>query len=300
MKRKVIKQANQAYTITLPVAWARENNLDKNSEIDLSTEGNTLIIQTNAKTEGEIVELEIKTLNQREIRMQIAALYARGVDEIRITSKKDISDDLMKITSSLLGFALVSKEKDIYIIKDMSGKSDMDLDEIFKRVFQMILIFYEDAISDISTKRKAKEKCIRLRDGEVNKFCNYLERSINKKAYSKDLDARILFTYAFSLEKIGDEIYRLWTNGIKNKIGITPQIQKIFQWTKESLEKSFDLYYQFKTERVLEITNLKHIIREEEAKNKRVDLIQSKTIRQLLKITEEAADLTHLTLMKKL
>ena len=101
MKRKVIKQANQAYTITLPISWARENNLDKNSEVDLTAEGNALLIQTDSKVKGEVVKLEINKINQREIRMQLAALYARGADEIRIISKNDISDDLVKITTSL-------------------------------------------------------------------------------------------------------------------------------------------------------------------------------------------------------
>ena len=121
MKRKVIKQANQAYTITLPIDWARKNNLDKNSEVDLNEEGNILIITSKNQIAGIKVELEGDS-DKRTLRNQISALYSRGVDEIVLKSKQEISQSLIEIlSSSFLGYALVEKKDNTYVIKDITG-----------------------------------------------------------------------------------------------------------------------------------------------------------------------------------
>jgi phosphate uptake regulator len=41
MKRKIIKQASQAYTITLPIEWIRKNNISEKSEVDLVVDQGT-------------------------------------------------------------------------------------------------------------------------------------------------------------------------------------------------------------------------------------------------------------------
>ena len=40
MKRKIIKQAGQAYTVTLPINWVRSFALDTKTEIDIEQKGN--------------------------------------------------------------------------------------------------------------------------------------------------------------------------------------------------------------------------------------------------------------------
>ena len=300
MKRKIIKQANQAYTITLPVDWARRNNLDKNSEVDLNEEGNILIITSKNQIAGTKVELEGDS-DKRTLRNQISALYSRGVDEIVLKSKQEISQSLIEIlSSSFLGYALVEKKDNTYVIKDITGNKETNLDEIFKRVFQMILGFYEEAIEDIFGKRNITKEHLMSKDSEINKFCWYLERAINKKAYSNDIDGRILFTYAFALEKIGDEIYRMWRTGTKNKIENVPIIKRFVKDSRCALESSFELYYQFNIKKVSEMAEIKYNMREEEMKLKKVDIVTAKILKHFTKITEEAVDLTHLTLMKKL
>ena len=44
MKRKVIKQASQAYTITLPIDWVRQNQISNKSEVDVTVSERSLII----------------------------------------------------------------------------------------------------------------------------------------------------------------------------------------------------------------------------------------------------------------
>jgi phosphate uptake regulator len=180
MKRKVIKQANQAYTITLPIEWVRQNNIEENREIELELAEKSLIITNKGRTQIQKRSLNIDELKLRNVTRAIQALYARGVDEIEIISKREISNEFSRALRDTLGFALVSQKNDTYIIKDISGTNYSDLDEIFKRVFQMLLLFYESAIKDIFGSEKETMESVDLRDSEINKFCLFLERAINK------------------------------------------------------------------------------------------------------------------------
>src|SRR5690242_12194383 len=131
MKRKIIKQAGQAYTITLPIDWVRKHKLDAGSEVDLSILEKSLVISTTKDVQGEKVTLNIKDWQGRVIRNYILALYAKGVDEITINSDKDISGEITRALNNIMGFALVSQENNKYIIKDLNA-GYQHLDEIFK------------------------------------------------------------------------------------------------------------------------------------------------------------------------
>ena len=228
--------------------------------------------------------------------MYLNALYAKGIDEIEISCKSDISNILSKETNNLLGYALVSKEKEVYIIKDISGGNYKELDEIFKRVFQMILVFYEDALKDILGEEKQTKEELTMRDLEVNKFCLFLQRAINKLYYQDAVKGRILFTYSIALEEIGDEIHRLWRTNILSKINKTKQIQEMMELNKKLLEHAFDNYYMFNSKRIESMYELREKLKNLATRTK-LNGEEIIFIKCLVKIAEELVDLGHLNLM---
>jgi len=301
MKRKVIKQANQAHTITLPIDWVRKHNIDKDSEVDLIEDGKSLIINSDNKIAGERVTVDVGGLDDRNIARHINALYARGVDEIEVVCKEEgLSSKITGWLNQNIGYALVENKDGRYLIKDLGGQGDQDLDEIFKRVFQIILLFYESAKKDIFVKRKATIETLLARDFEVNKFCLFLQRSINKMSYPDVIKGRSLFTYSFALEKIGDEIQRMWRTSIKYKIKKNSEIEKLVDLSLEGLGKSFEFYYQFNTRKSEEIYKIREKVRGDSLKLLNLDSHTARFVRHVTKIVEEAADLSHLTLMMNL
>jgi phosphate uptake regulator len=301
MKRKIVKQGSGAYTISLPISWIRENKIDKESELDLITKGKSIILNSNNSITGGEIKIDVSNLNDKIIYLYINALYAKGIDEISFTSNKDISRQLIEALGNVIGYALVAQKNNTYTIKDVSGTNYPDLDEIFKRVFQMILFFYESSINDIFGKQEETLESLDSRDIEVNKFCLYLQRAVNKKSYDDTINARILSTYSFSLEKVSDEIDRSWRTNLKYKVKKTPELKEIMLLVKQGLEEVFDLYYQFNPVKIDKIYTLRNQVRERGEKlSKKSDTNTIRFIRHIIKLIEEAADLTHLTLMKKL
>jgi len=300
VKRKVIKQANQAYTITLPIEWVRANNISEKSEIDVSESEKSLIISSGERGEVRKAKLNVNGFVGRSIHRCVGALYAKGIDEIELTSEKDVTPEILRSINQMIGFALVSQSGDKYIIKDIGGDSNSNLDEIFKRVFQMLLSFYGSAINDIFGKEEEKLENLRARDVEINKFCLFLQRAINKKSYPDPIDGRTLFTYSFELERIGDEIHRLWRTNVKYKVKKTPKLREIADLSLEGLSRAFDFYYQFNPNMAEKITLMREDVRERSLSLLRLDAHTARFVRHLVKIIEDAVDLSHLTIMKNL
>ncbi len=300
MKRKVIQQASQAYTITLPIDWVRRNKIDKNSEVDIEVSSKSLVINSGNPQDGGSVKIDLSDKSSRSIHVHINAIYAKGIDTIEINSKEDISNQLTKALNFLIGYALISQKDNKYIIKDISPSNYSDLDEIFKRVFQMIILFYESAIKDIFGDEEETLDNLSSRDREVNKFCLYLQRAINKSSYENDVLGRTIFTYSFNLEKISDEIERLWRNNIKYKVKKNSEIKKLALSSKEGLEMAFDLYFSIGNRKIEELYTLRDRVRENSMKIKVSDPDTQRFVRHIVKIVEDAADLNHLALMKQL
>ena len=302
MKRKIIKQAGKAFTITLPVEWIRQNDLSEKSEIDLEIRDKSLVITSGRRVAGEKVKIDVNEASRRNIARIINALYARGVDEIEMLSVKDISPVLSQLLNQNLGYALVKQSGNSFVIRDIGGGSYQDLDEIFKRVFQIIILFYESAINDIFGKEKETLESLRAREVEVNKFCLLLQRAINKLSYPDTTKGRALFTYSFALEKISDEIHRLWRTNIenRNKVKKSAKLKELALLSSEALGKSFDFYYQFNPERVKEIYEIRTEAMEKAISFIRLDSYTAMFIRHIIKIAEDSADLSHLALMMKL
>ena len=197
MKRKLVKQAGQAVTITLPIDWIRKNNLKPGDEIDIEASEKDLILRSDKKIIGEKIKLNLTDLQKRIKYTYLNAAYAKGVDEIELEAEKGFFPDF----NQNIGYAVVSHNKNIYTIKDISGVSQENLDEIFKRVFQMILGFYNKAINNIFGETKESFETVRRIDTEINKFALFLERSIMKLSYPDPSIGRIMFAYSFCIGK---------------------------------------------------------------------------------------------------
>ena len=296
MKRKLVRQASQAVTITLPIEWVRTNNLKPGDEIDVQQHEKDLILASGKKTVGGSIKVKT-TASPRKMRfIYINAAYAKGIDEIELELNKEAYPEL----DQEIGYAVVSQKDKKYTIRDVSGVSSEDLDEIFKRVFQMIIKFYDSAIEDIFGESKETYDTVSKMDHEINKFSLFLQRSIMKQSYPDPGLGKILFAYSFALEKIGDEILRLWRTNIQNKVKKDDKVKELVLLSKEGLAKAFAIYYQTSDEKIKESIKVREEIRRKSIQLLNINPDTAKFIMQAVKIAEDSYDLLHLSLMKKL
>jgi len=292
LNRKLIKQANQAMTITLPIDWIRENNLNPGDEITIEKESKNLILKSSNKIVTGKTKINMNNFSKRLKYIFINSAYAKGIDEIKVETKGEFFPGL----SQNLGYAIIKQKPDYLIIEDIGGVTNTDLNEIFKRVFQMTISYYETAINHIvDDKHKDLEK-IYLIDKEINKFALFLQRAIIKQSYSNQETGKIMFAYAYALEQIGDEITRIWRHHNTEKIKITPELIETLKISKNSVEKAFELYYQSNNKRIEELLKIKE-------NSRKILSVATKNlivITRAIKIIEQATDMTQLALMIKI
>jgi phosphate uptake regulator len=308
MNRKLIEQGKGAFTITLPVSWIREHNLKGGDEIQLLQKEEGILISTQKKIAQKKIEIDNIKFTRRIGRVHLNAAYASGFDEIHLLKKIEPNDLYQN-----MGFAIMQASH-TYVIKDISGVTTTDIADVFKRVFQMVLSFYTECYEDIFENNLKNQEILSERDAEINKFCNYLLRCLAKHEAQSALEGKILFTYAFCLEQISDEIMRFWR--CASSAYITQETQELALKIKEHLQNVFIAFYTYKDVSIIyetknslrkgilesmeTLVQLKKNLPTKKTKQKKEDSPhQLEPYLRMLKIVELSTDLTPLTLMMR-
>jgi len=295
MKRRIVRQAGQAHTITLPIEWIRSHGLKAGDEIEVTTSDNSITITTERKKVGGKASFNLRNYPKRTHYLALNSAYAKGFEEIEIETNLDLQKD----TQSNVGMAIIEQKNYKYRIKDISGTTTTDLDELFKRVFQMILSFSERVANEIYEHKASFEELKQI-DREINKFILFLQRSIIKHTYPDSTAGKILFAFSYGLEVMSDHLARAWILSNENKAKKNEKIQKLYSLAHQALLKSFEIRYQFSFSHIEELNALKQKIRKEAEKIFTKDPIDSQLINYTIRLAEDASDLSHLSIMLKI
>ena len=294
MKRKIVRQGKQAFTVTLPVDWIRNNGLKVGDEIDLTTSEKSLILRADSKSPGGIIDLDLTDITNRMKYVYINAAYAKGVDELNIKAEPGYYPEV----EHNIGFAVASQKKDVSTVRDFSGNTLGDLDEVFKRVFQMIVNFLNEAQNDIFGQNSGPYETLSKRDMEINKFCLFLERSIVKQVYPDPKLGKILFAYAFTLEVLSDDVFRMWraAQGLK----MPKELKKMSDIALKAFENGFNMYYHAEKSLIKQSVKLKFNARKEFPSLIKKYPKHFMFLLYCLKLIEGTSDIIHLALMKQM
>ena len=193
MKRKIIKQGNGSYTMTLPVEWVRKNQMNDDTYISVDEIDNKILIspESGYNSQKEI-DIRLETNSDSIIRTLVAGLYRIGYDKIRITLKDAEKKPIYDVVSSLFGFEVTEDKGNEIIISNISIGNEEKIDSIIRRLFlsiqesiKKILSFFnepkkraltvsEDFIIVRDNHLRLRDLCLRL----INK-----ENSYNNKSY---------------------------------------------------------------------------------------------------------------------
>jgi phosphate uptake regulator len=165
----------------------------------------------------------------------------------------------------------------------------------------MIFSFYDRMCEAVEAKDPGLKEVSEKMDAEINKFVFFLERSIMKMSYPDPAIGRVLFAYSFNLEKISDEVQRMWRIRYEEKtITINEKVKEIMEMSKQALELAFQIYYHATPELILKVIELKKDMRKKTAKLFNINPGTTKFVMHALRIAEDCSDLTHLSLMKSI
>ena len=180
MKRKVIRIANSTSVVSLPKEWLSEYNINKGDELNLERLKNSIVIRTNNLKSDE-VSIDITNLHFDLIWRYLITAYRKGTERIMIKYSPEFLETLQSYIKDLVGMAVIKQKDNTLILKDFFyNNSETNLDDLLKRVFNLVKDMSKDVLTAIQEKDANSLKDMRHRDFNINKFTNLCLRILNK------------------------------------------------------------------------------------------------------------------------
>jgi phosphate uptake regulator len=265
MKRKVIQIAGSTQLVSLPKKWADRCNIKKGEEIEVTEEGNRLIISTDKTPTLGSIEVDATGLDRDSIMYFIRALYKNGYDEIKITFKKPICENLGKnapesvasvITrevSRLSGVEIFTQKEDYYIIRTISEDTPKVFDTMLRRVFLLTSESIGDLIDGYEKGNLTLLETIQSKHDTVTRFVSYSQRLLNKVGYHEYKKSNTIYHILELMDTLMDLIKYNARDIIANKIKASKEGLAIYKAVHHSFNLYYDLHYNFTIRKVFEL-----------------------------------------------
>jgi len=216
MKRKLIKQGLGGVTVSLPIKWVRDLNLEAGDEIDINETDKNLLISSSGKETIKEKNIQLYDTDKKHLRSVIAAAYKAGYDEINIGFKNHPKlQDINDIINSFTGLELISQTKNTFKIKSFLKLSENETDSLIIKMFQIAKLIAETVDQDwnkVDTKylqTLLKSNQIKLRDHTL--------RTIHQAKYKGD-QSYDYYDFVTILEKLSAAFFEMSLHITANKI----------------------------------------------------------------------------------
>ncbi len=188
MKRKLIKQANQAYTVTLPINWIRNHGLESGMEINVEEVEDKILISTDAKIEKKKIELKLTTDLPQFTFQSLNVLYGVGYDHIKVllSNKKQKQCVINAVETRLLGFEVTEDKDDYLLVENLTEPSAEKQEILLRKMFYIINETINITKSDLEQAKFNNLQDIVLLTAKLTKYKNFCCRNVSKKRFSEE------------------------------------------------------------------------------------------------------------------
>jgi len=257
MKRKLVQHGASLIT-SLPRKWTQKYGLKRGDEVDVEERGPVLEISTKKAIAFAPYQLDITDMDKSLVWRYILALYRFGVDEITITHKNQM-DLIQSIGDVLIGFGIVQHETNKAVLKDLSGVSESEFENIYRRC-HLLLLEISNRTLELWKSKKSLTPILAM-DKNLNKYVDYCLRMLSKRGYKDPKKTPLYYHNITQLEYIGD----LFTRIAK----FNPKELKYLDEINSLLRTFYELSFKFDNSKAVEIMKKRKMI---ETKIKNTDL----------------------------
>jgi phosphate uptake regulator len=255
VKRRIIKQGKDSFTLTLPKSWINNLSLKSGDEIELTEEKGLLVIGAKKGLFESKKSFDADKVGDLLVHY-VCALYRGGVDEIEISfSEAGTIEKLQKILSDyIIGFEIVEQGKNFCVVKSIS----MPLDDEFGTIFHGFLLQITAMAKNIAIAIKSKDiaylKDTKKLEIPINRFSIYCRRILNKKGACAFENAISIYALIELFEMIADHYkhlcsYFLEFNGKMETV--SSKTQNHLQHLFELIESNYLLFFKFSEEKAM-------------------------------------------------
>lgn len=284
MKRKVIKQGHNTYTITLPSSWAKKFKIIAGNEVDVVEKNNSLILNAEKHDETSRTEFDLDGLDVPAIWKYLMGAYRAGYDEIKITFEPNkefdhpykfatqhfhddrFGRDRVKVTvlealhsfsTRFVGMEIVEHGANFILIKDMGDATSKEFENSLRRVFLIIKQMNDETMDAMRTGKVELLQHIHDVDITLDKFHDYCVRVLNKTECRTDSSYKTIASTLYLLEMLGDEFKNIALHMIRDfKDSKLSALIPFTEHVKKLIDAYYDLFYKFDNEKVKMLSKL--------------------------------------------
>ena len=242
MKRKINRVGYSTLTVSLPSKWAKQYGLKPGDEVEISEDGRTLRIEAKKGSNKRQAVFDVSGLSPRLIDRLVIWSYIKGYDEVKI---KFSTPETMSIISNkvqeLFGFEVTERKSNQCTLQMITEQFEFDFEAAFRKAFLLVSGMGEDCLSFYKDRKNQELKEMYLRDFEVNKYCHFCLRELNKQFVS-GLDTYALFYLVLIIEDVGDDYKELSTD--LAEIGFDSSIAQLLNELLKTIKVCYQFFYK--------------------------------------------------------
>lgn len=267
MNRKAIQLANNTLVVSLPAKWVQDVGVAKGEDLDVSINGQSLVVSHGASVENakRSVKIDISGMSASLVWNYLNSVYRTGFDEIEIYFEDSIKKNLKtgrerktielisNITDKLLGMEIIRQSKNTCILKEVTLLDREAYDNVLNRTYLSLINIAEDMMTALSEKDfDTLERIHKYSEVNVNKLSDYCLRILNSSNQSSGATSNLKYLITFLLEEIGDVYADMARTVEKRKKLPSSNVLKVMEETNSLLEFNYKLFLKYDKDKLVE------------------------------------------------
>ena len=265
MRRKIIKQGNNALTLTLPRKWTQQQHLKAGDEVEIEQTGTDLKISSNSSSKEKIKEIQVQNNSKDLLRSVIASAYKSGYSTIMLHFKSNLPNlsNMYSIINTFTGLEIVDQKKSSITIQCFLKEEKEETKKLILKLFQTV--HYATSIIQEDLKQKKIEELILLHKNTIHKLRDHALRAIHSTTFGEDR------TYDFyDLVTILEKISSSHTHLLQHTKNTNKETQKLLTYFSKLYKVYLTLKYTSSHKVWLELKELRADILEEKKTKQKV------------------------------
>lgn len=248
MRRRIIRQGNNSYTLTLPIVWIREGHLKEGDEVDIKEEENSLVISpaAGAPASGDSFTIDAKNYGRRAILRSLHNAYRKGYDRINMVNAAPESAGFINraVRETMIGFEVVRQENGSYVIDSIAEPSHEKFDSMQRKIFYIIMSeadkvrsgFLKKSFRELEERKEVKKM--------IDSYTNLCRRLIVKYKIGGTKNSHLLMVLMSRLVLVHHAYYSIYSfAAARKKLGISESALKLMDETNNALKLLHDSYF---------------------------------------------------------
>lgn len=232
IERKVQLTGGSTYTVSIPKAWATEQEIEPGSRVHVYTRPDRLVVardDVTVDTDRYDATVTATGHSPADLARITTASYIAGCDELRIDGDLSAAQRraVTEETTGLIGFETRFSEREGLTVRSMLDSSTLSLSQNLLQMKVSVLSMHEAAIEGILDADPETASRVESQDDAVDRLfsllCRQFQRSLVDPATAISIDGRTTFEYYTAgrqLERIGDHAEKM--AGIATRLTAPP------------------------------------------------------------------------------